>query len=86
MSLQLPEHWTQERNKKLRAEFAIKLAQRLKSLREEQKMTQQEVAEKAGLHLTYLGHLELGRYHPSTYVIWKIAMAMNIETDRILSI
>jgi len=43
-------------NKKLREDFTKVLSQ-------------QELAEKAGLHLTYVGHLELGKYHPTVFVM-----------------
>jgi len=52
-------------NRKLRREYTKRLSERLREARKRKKMTQQELAEKAGLHLTYVGHLELGKYHPT---------------------
>lgn len=72
-------------NKKLKDEFTKHLSKRLKEIRVSKKMTQQELAEKAGLHLTYIGHLELGKYHPTTFVIWKIAKALGISTDKLIN-
>lgn len=62
-------------NGKLRKEFTKQLSERLKEVRKSKKMTQEELATKAGLHLTYVGHLELGKYHPTVYVMWKISKA-----------
>ena len=39
------------------------------------------LADKAGLHLTYIGHLEAGKYHPSVFVLWKIASVLNTPLD-----
>jgi len=44
----------------------------------------QELSEKAGLHLTYIGHLELGKYHPTTFVVWKIVKALGISIDELV--
>jgi len=49
-------------------------------------MTQQELAEKAGLHLTYVGHLELGKYHPTVFVMWKIAKALGVSVNELTNL
>jgi transcriptional regulator with XRE-family HTH domain len=49
-------------------------------------MTQQELAEKAGLHLTYVGHLELGKYHPTVFVMWKIAKALDVSMNELTNL
>ena len=66
-------------NRKLRREYTKRLSERLREARKRKKMTQQELAEKAGLHLTYVGHLELGKYHPTAYVMWKISKALKVS-------
>lgn len=70
-------------NRKLRKEFTSQLSERLKEVRKSKKMTQQELAEKAGLHLTYVGHLELGKYHPTVYVMWKISKALGVSMNEL---
>ncbi len=52
-------------------------------MRKSKKLTQQELAEKAGLHLTYVGHLELGKYHPTVYVMWKIAKVLKVSLSEL---
>lgn len=68
-------------NRKLRKEFTRLLSEKLKEVRKNKKMTQQELAEKAGLHLTYVGHLELGKYHPTVFVMWKITKALGVSMN-----
>lgn len=68
-------------NRRLRKEYTKLLSERLKNVRKEKKVTQQELAERAGLHLTYVGHLELGKYHPTVYVMWKIAKALGVSMN-----
>lgn len=73
-------------NRKLRKEFTARLSERLKEVRKSKKMTQQELAEKAGLHLTYVGHLELGKYHPTVFVMWKIAKALDVSMNELTNL
>lgn len=73
-------------NRKLRKEFTKQLSEKLKDIRKSKKITQQELAEKAGLHLTYVGHLELGKYHPTVYVMWKIAKALGVSINELTNL
>lgn len=73
-------------NRKLRKEFTKRLSERLKEIRKEKKLTQQELAEKAGLHLTYVGHLELGKYHPTVFVMWKISRALGVSMNELTNL
>ena len=68
-------------NKRFRSQLTKLLSQRIQTIRKEKKITQQELAESAGLHLTYIGHLEAGKYHPSTFVLWKIAQVLEVPMD-----
>lgn len=73
---------TDAENNNLKKRLSEVIAHNIKVIRNSKRMTQQEVAEKAGLHLTYLGHLEAGKYHPSTFVLWKIAKVLGVEIDK----
>jgi transcriptional regulator with XRE-family HTH domain len=86
MLLNLQDNLSAEENKKLKTEFSKRLANRIREVRKSKKKTQQEVAEKAGLHLTYLGHLELGKYHPTAFVIWKVAKALEVPIETLLDL
>lgn len=72
-------------NARLREDFTERLSERLREMRKNKKMTQQEVAEKAGLHLTYVGHLEAGKYHPTMFVVWKVAKALGVGLDELIN-
>lgn len=79
LSFKTPVDETQ--NRKLRKEFTTRLSQRLRELRKEKGLKQQQLADKAGLHLTYVGHLELGKYHPTVFVMWKISKALGVSMN-----
>jgi transcriptional regulator with XRE-family HTH domain len=74
---------TDSGNEVLKNKLSARISNNLKRARNNKGMTQQEVAEKAGLHLTYLGHLEAGKYHPSTFVLWKIAKVLGVGLDNL---
>lgn len=70
-------------NRKLRREYTKLLSVKLREVRKSKKLTQQELADKAGLHLTYVGHLELGKYHPTVFVMWKISKALGVSMNEL---
>lgn len=84
-NLNLKSHIEAGDNKKLRQEFTERLSQKLREVRKAKGMTQQELAEKTGLHLTYIGHLEAGKYHPTMFVVWKVAKALGIGIDDLVN-
>jgi len=67
-------------------QFTKKLAKRIKEAREDKKLSQEELAHRAGLYRTYIGHIENARYSPSAYVVYKIAKALNIKLSDLLSL
>lgn len=70
-------------NRKLRREYTKLISVKLREVRKSKKLTQQELADKAGLHLTYVGHLELGKYHPTVFVMWKISKALGVSMNEL---
>ena len=78
-SLKLKANLESNENKELREKVNKRFSQRLRQVRKQKKMTQQELAEAASLHLTYVGHLELGKYHPTLYTVWKLAKALGVS-------
>jgi len=64
--------------------LAQKIGENLKILREKRKLSQEELADKAGLYRTYIGHIEVGRYMPSAYTIYKIVKALGVKSSDIL--
>lgn len=68
----------------LRKEFTHQLASHLKDVRKKKKVSQEELAHRAGLNSAYIGHLERGIYSPTLFVVWKIAKALDITLDEFL--
>jgi len=66
-------------------EFTDRVAKRIKQVREEKGMSQEELAYQAGLYRTYIGHIENTRYSPSSYVLYKIAKALKVGVEELLS-
>ena len=57
----------------------IQLGQNIKKLREKNAWTQEELAERAELHISYIGPIERGLRYPSLKVLFKIADAFELR-------
>lgn len=55
------------------------LGKNLKKYRLESGLTQEELAEKVGIHPTYVGKLESGKNNPSAKLLFKISRALKIK-------
>lgn len=62
-------------------EFATEVGKRIKKWRVKRNMSQEELAHRAGLYRTYVGHLENARYSPSAYILNKIASALKVQVS-----
>ena len=60
-------------------EFYKSLGQRIKFLRETHGLTQEKLAEKAGISLDYLGKIEVRINKPGIKTILKLANALGID-------
>lgn len=58
--------------------------QHLRKIRLEYKLTQEELADKAGMHSTYIGQIERGVRNPSLINLHKLAVALKISGGRLL--
>ena len=52
---------------------------RIKELRMSRKMSQDQLAEKAGISSKYLSRIEMGQHFPSIDILTKLANALNVE-------
>jgi len=60
-------------------ERCIALGLSVKKLREQKKMTQEALAERADIHTSYIGQIERGLRYPSLKTLFKIADALNVR-------
>ena len=58
-------------------------AQRVRTLREEQGISQEKLAEKAELHRTYIGMVERLERNPSLVSIHKIANGLGVDVKQL---
>lgn len=60
------------------------VGQKIKSVREARKLTQAEVAKKAGIHVNYFARVERGEVNPSIEILQNIIKALNAKSSDIL--
>jgi len=61
-----------------------RFAKRLKALRKERGYTQATLAKRAGVTLSYIGRLEIGRHDPQLSTLLKLAKAMKITIGELV--
>lgn len=65
-----------------RAAYQAKFGDQLRLARLERRLTQDQLAERAGLHRTYIGHLERGRCSPTLATLERLARALDLDDIR----
>jgi transcriptional regulator with XRE-family HTH domain len=65
----------------LRAAFG----QRLRALREKAGLSQEQLAERADLHWTYISGMERGRRNPGLNTLGRLARALNLSIEELLT-
>ena len=58
-----------------------RMAMKLKKFRQQRKLTQGELAERAGVTREYIARLEAGRYDPSLSTLEKLAKALRVKVN-----
>ena len=61
-----------------------KFGHHLRKIRETQGLTQEELADRAGMHFTYIGQIERGLRNPSLVNLSKLAKALKINAGELL--
>lgn len=64
-------------------EYLERFAQRVRVLREEQGISQEKLAERAGLHRTYIGMVERLERNLSLICIYRIANGLGIDVKEL---
>ena len=57
----------------------LALGSTIKRLREQKNLTQEQLAEKADIHTSYIGQIERGMRYPSLKILFKIADSLNVK-------
>ena len=65
-------------------DYYIKIGKRIKQLREQNSLTQEQLASRADISLDYLGKIEVNINKPGLKSILKIAKALNVEPKTLL--
>ncbi|MGK5093748.1 helix-turn-helix transcriptional regulator [Deltaproteobacteria bacterium TL4] len=63
----------------------MQLAVKIKEIRKQKKMSQEELAEKVGINQNHLSRLETGKYKPSIDALKRLADALEVSADYLLS-
>lgn len=69
----------------MNTKFLEKFEQSLKKYRLENHYTQEFLAEKVGVHATYIGKLERGKNNPSILLLYKISKALKIDLSELFN-
>lgn len=64
--------------------FAKKMGAILQEVRHKKGMTQEQLADKADFHRTYIGFMEQGVYSPNLYSLSKIAKALGVKLSDLI--
>jgi len=64
--------------------MAHRLAKRLKELRAQRGLTQASLAQRAGVTLSYIGRLEIGRHDPQLSTLEKLAKALHVSIAKLV--
>ncbi len=63
----------------------IKLGRKIAKIRKSHKMTQEELADRIGVHYTTLSRIERGESNPPVYTVFKISQALRTSLKELFS-
>lgn len=66
------------------ADIRKQFGDHLRELRLKRKLTQEELADIAGMHFTYIGQIERGLRNPSLVNLQKLAKALKVKGGELL--
>ena len=59
----------------------VKLGLQIKKIREGKNLTQQNLADKVGIHLSYIGNIEIDAKRPSLETLFRIAEELGVKVS-----
>lgn len=65
-------------------DICTRLGRKVRRLRDERDWSQENYADRAGIHRTYVGHIERGKRNPTLTVVEKLAKQLKVELGRLL--
>ena len=65
-------------------DIRAKFGKHLRRIREDKGLTQERLADLAGMHFTYIGQIERGRRNPSLINLERLAKALKIDAGKLL--
>jgi transcriptional regulator with XRE-family HTH domain len=66
-------------------DWRLTLGRNVRRVRQQKKLTQEQLAFEAEIDLTYVGGIERGRRNPSLLVMARIAKALGVHLARLLA-
>lgn len=63
-----------------------KLGERIRQLRNKTGISQEDLADRAKIHRTYMGRIERGESNPPVYTLFRIASALKTNPSELLKI
>lgn len=70
---------TKEELAREKREFSKRVAKKLTKLRKEKKMTQEQLAFKAGYSRNVIGNFEQAVNSPTAHTVWRLAAALGVD-------
>ncbi|MCB2074431.1 MAG: helix-turn-helix transcriptional regulator [Novosphingobium sp.] len=65
-------------------DICTRLGRNVRRLREEKGWSQEDYADRAGIHRTYVSDIERGKRNPTVTVVEKLARPLEVEPGRLL--
>jgi transcriptional regulator with XRE-family HTH domain len=74
---------TSEEKAREKRAFTVRLAKRIRAVRESKSISQEQLSDRAGYYRTYVGHIENATKSPSAHTVWRIAQALDVKVEEL---
>lgn len=64
----------------------MKIESRIRELRAQHRLSQEDLAKKVGVRRETIGNLEIGRYNPSLVLAWNIAAVFEKSIEEVFTV
>lgn len=65
-------------------DILLKFGQKMQKVRQDQGVTQEELAAKLSMHRTYIGLIERGQRNPTVRTLYKITKVLKVSASELL--